>query len=71
MTREQLIIGEKIFDTIYALRDKREEAHDVDKLTNEGETPTDRLNEANRKNAWNSGYRHALEDLLNIIHYKL
>ena len=71
MTREQLIIGEKIFDAIYELRDKREKAHDVDKLTNEGETPEDRLHEANRKHAWNSGYRQALEDVLNVINYKL
>ena len=71
MTREQLIIGEKIFDSIYALRTKREEDHDVDKLTNEGETPRERLNESIRKNAWNQGYRHALEDVLNIVNYKL
>ena len=71
MTRDQLIIGEKIFDSIYELRTKREEAYDIAKQTNEGETTQDRLTEAIRKSAWNSGYRQALEDVLNVLQYKL
>ena len=49
MRRDELIIGEKIFDSIYALRTKREEIYDVDKLTNIGETTQDRLIESIRK----------------------
>ena len=71
MRKDELIIGEKIFDTIYALRTNREEAHDVDKLTNEGKTAQDRLTESIRKMAWNTGYRQALEDVLNAVQYKL
>ena len=71
MRRDELIIGEKIFDSIYALRTKREEIYDVDKLTNIGETTQDRLIESIRKDGWNSGYRQALEDVLNLLQYKL
>jgi len=71
MTEEQLILGEYIFNSVYELRDKREADHDIDKHTNEGETPRERLNESIRKNAWNQGYRHALEDVLNVLRHKL
>ena len=70
MTRDQLIIGEKIFDAIYELRDKQADRYDKDRLISVGDTNEDKLNNSLYSQAYNQGYRQALEDVLNVINYK-